>query len=221
MKQLIHICTLVGMIASSATQAIVINEIDYDQPGSDIAEFIELYNNSSANLMLDGYSIDLINGGDGSIYRSIDLSGFSLAAGSYFVVCDDPSLVANCDYAFTGSSGWFQNGAPDGVALLSDGSIVDSLTYEGDLLLYSEGQGTDLADSNSVITSLSRIPDGFDSNNNLADFQLGCITPGSVNSLGSGDCSVPGVSTVPVPAAVWLFTSGLVGLIGVSRKRQG
>jgi hypothetical protein len=33
----------------------------------------------------------------------------------------------------------------------------------------------------------------------------------------SGDL---GVSTVPVPAAVWLFGSGLLGLLGLSRKRR-
>lgn len=30
-----------------------------------------------------------------------------------------------------------------------------------------------------------------------------------------------GVSTVPVPAAVWLFGSGLLGLIGITRRRLG
>jgi len=29
----------------------------------------------------------------------------------------------------------------------------------------------------------------------------------------------PSVSSVPVPAAAWLFGSGLLGLIGVARRR--
>lgn len=29
-----------------------------------------------------------------------------------------------------------------------------------------------------------------------------------------------GVSIVPIPAAIWLFTSGLLGLIGVSRRKK-
>jgi hypothetical protein len=218
MKPLLHICTFASLVATSAAQAVIINEIDYDQPGADTAEFIELYNNSSSSLALDGYSIDLINGGDGSVYRSIDLSGFSLDANSYFVVCDNTSLVANCNYAFTSSPSWFQNGAPDAVALLNSGSIVDSLSYEGEVVSATEGSALALADSGSIITSLSRLPDGFDSNDNLADFQLGCITPGSANMTGTGDCSLTSVSTVPVPAAWWLFVSGLLGLVGVSRK---
>ena len=31
---------------------------------------------------------------------------------------------------------------------------------------------------------------------------------------------VGSASTVPVPAAVWLFGSGLVGLLGVARRKK-
>jgi len=220
MKPFLSICALAGLVVTSATQAaVVINEIDYDQPGADTAEFIELYNNSSSNIALDSYSINLINGNDGSVYHSIDLTGFSMAGNSYFVVCDSASQVANCNDAFTSSSGWFQNGAPDAIALLDNGNIVDSLSYEGDVASASEGSATTLVDSGTVTTSLSRFPNGVDTNDNLTDFQLGCITPGTANITGSGDCSVVAVSTVPVPAAGWLFASGLFGMIGFSRKR--
>jgi hypothetical protein len=30
-----------------------------------------------------------------------------------------------------------------------------------------------------------------------------------------------GVSAVPIPATVWLFGSGLIGLIGLGRKKKG
>ena len=36
---------------------------------------------------------------------------------------------------------------------------------------------------------------------------------------GPGGCS-DWVAAVPVPAAVWLFGSGLLGLVGVARRRQ-
>jgi predicted extracellular nuclease len=210
---------IIGSMAFSSHAAIIINEIDYDQPGTDTAEFIELFNSGSSAISLNNYSIDLINGNNLSTYRSIDLSGFNISANSYFVVCSDSNQVANCDYSFTTTNGWFQNGAPDAVALYESTSLLDSLSYEGSLTPFTEGDFMTINDSNSDILSLARITDGIDSNNNALDFQLGCITPGSANIAGVGDCSVPSVSAVPLPAAAWLFGSGLIGLIGLARRK--
>ena len=220
MKSYLQLCTFAWIaVTTGNTHAnIVINEIDYDQPGSDIAEFIELFNNGPDTISLDSYHIELINGADSSVYRNIDLSGFSIDTGSYLVICDNPALVMNCDYDFSNSAGWIQNGAPDAVALLFGSVIIDSLSYEGELLPYTEGNAVSLADSNSITSSLSRIPNGFDTDDNLENFQLGCITPGTANIAGDSDCSRLNIGVVPVPAAVWLFGSGLLGLIGISRK---
>ena len=43
---------------------------------------------------------------------------------------------------------------------------------------------------------------------------------GSWSSLSDGTLTFNSVSAVPVPAAVWLFGSGLVGLVGVARRRK-
>jgi len=210
---------LTSCMTLSSHAAVVINEIDYDQPGTDSAEFIELFNSGSSIISLDNYAIDLINGSNSSRYRNINLSGFSIDAGSYFVVCSNANLVANCNYSFTSSSGWFQNGAPDAVALYDGANLLDALSYEGLLSPYTEGETLTIKDNNTDITSISRIIDGVDSNNNALDFELGCITPGSANIAGMGDCSVTQVSAVPVPAAAWLFGSGLVGLVGFARRK--
>jgi hypothetical protein len=198
--------------------AIVINEIDYDQAGTDNAEFIELFNSGSSSVPLDNYFIDLINGTNSSSYRTINLSGFNINAGGYFVVCGDATLVANCDYSFTTATGWFQNGAPDAVGLYENNVLLDALSYEGSLLSFTEANALSISDNNTDIVSIARMPDGFDSDDNDADFKLGCITPGSANIAGSGDCSASAVSTVPVPAAVWLFASGMIGLVGLGSK---
>ena len=215
----IGLLALSGSITFNSHAAVVINEIDYDQPGIDTAEFIELYNSGTSSISLDNFSVELINGTNSSSYRTIDLNGFNISASGYFVMCNDASAVANCDYSFTSSGSWFQNGAPDAVALFEDGSLIDSLTYEGSILLFTEGDEFSPGDNNTDITSIGRITDGFDSNNNALDFQMGCITPGSANIAGMGDCSTTGVSAVPVPAAAWLFGTGLIGLIGVARRR--
>lgn len=211
--------TLTSCFALSSHAAIVINEIDYDQPGSDDAEFIELFNTGDSNISLDNYTINLITGSNSSVYENIGLSGFNINANGYFVVCSNASLVANCNYSFTASDSWFQNGAPDAIALYDGTDLLDSLSYEGLFSPYTEGEALAIKDNRTDILSISRITDGVDSNNNLRDFELGCITPGSANVAGSGDCSVVTVSAVPVPAAVWLFGSGMLGLLGFARRK--
>jgi hypothetical protein len=207
-------------ITANGNAAIVINEIDYDQAGTDVAEFIELFNSGTASVGMDNYTVELINGTTASSYRSISLSGFSIEASGYFVMCGNASLVANCDYSFTTTDGWIQNGAPDAVGLYENSNLLDSLSYEGTLLPFTEGDVLTVSDNNTDIVSIARILNGIDTNNNAADFQLGCITPGSSNIAGTGDCSQTGVSAVPVPAAVWLFGSGLIGLVGLARRKD-
>jgi predicted extracellular nuclease len=212
---------LTSSVVINSHAAIVINEIDYDQPGTDTAEFIELFNSSDAVISLDNYFIDLINGNNSSSYRTIDLSGFNIDANSYFVVCGDASLVTNCNYSFTATNSWFQNGAPDAVALYENSNLLDSLSYEGVLTPFTEGDTltSAISDNNADIVSIGRVADGLDSNNNALDFELGCITPGSANIAGLGDCSAADVSAVPVPAAAWLFASGIIGLVGFARRK--
>lgn len=216
----ISLLALTSSIAFASHAAIVINEIDYDQAGTDIAEFVELFNSGTSAVPLDNYSIELINGSTALSYRTINLSGFNISANGFFVMCGDASQVANCDYSFTTTSGWFQNGAPDAIGLYENSNLLDSLSYEGILLPFTEGEVITISDNNSDIVSIGRSVDGMDINNNMLDFELGCITPGSANIAGSGDCSTTSVNPVPVPAAAWLFGSGLIGLVGLARRKD-
>ena len=211
---------IIGSMAFNSHAAIIINEIDYDQPGADTAEFIELFNTDTSAISLNNYSIDLINQNASSIYRSIDLSGFNISANGYFVICSDTTQVANCDYSFTTTAGWFQNGTKDAIALYENTTLLDSLSYEGSVTPFTEGDTLIAKDNRVDIVSLARIANGIDTNNNNLDFQLGCITPGSANIAGTGNCSIPNINAVPLPAAAWLFGSGLVGLIGFARRKE-
>jgi predicted extracellular nuclease len=209
--------------AAASTHAVVINEIDYDQPGSDAVEFIEIFNPDINPVSLDGYTLDLLNGTNGSAYKSFVLTGLTIEANGYLVICGDSLSVANCNIDIA-SSNWIQNGSSDGdaVALFSEGTIVDAIAYEGiggNLGSYAEGNSFTAADSNNISMSIARLPNGFDSDHNSEDFSSACITPGSANISGTGDCSVS-VNPVPLPAAVWLFGSGLLGLIGICRRKN-
>lgn len=212
---------LLGLEASCHA-AVIINEIDYDQPGSDTAEFIELFNPDINPVTLDGYSLVLVNGSNGSSYSAFDLAGLTMPAKGYLVVCGDTQAVANCTIDVS-TGGWIQNGgsAGDAIALLLGNMLVDSAAYEniGSFLgQYGEGNSFTLPDSNSITMSVARLPNGTDTNINASDFNSACITPGSANISGSGDCSVS-LNPVPVPAAMWLFGSGLIGLMGIGRRK--
>ena len=165
---------------------VVINEVDYDQPGTDTAEFLELKNTSAVAVNLDPYAVELVNGSGGLVYGTIDLPAVSLAGGDYYVICADAATTVNCDLDVTPDSNLIQNGAPDGLRLVLAGTTVDALSYEGDTAGATEGSGTGLEDLAG--DGLSRCPDGNDTDANNVDFSLRAITPGATNS-----CAAPKV----------------------------
>jgi uncharacterized repeat protein (TIGR01451 family) len=173
-----------SLIAGGPASNVVINEIDYDQPGSDTTEFIELYNPSAVAVSLNGYVVEIINGtgGGASVALSINLPNVMLAANDYFVICTDaitPS-VPNCDFD-GGANNLIQNGAPDAVGLRDSANVLlDAVSYEGNSgAPYTETAG---APGDTGDGSISRLPNGTDTNDNSADFVFQAITPGASNS---------------------------------------
>jgi hypothetical protein len=142
---------------------LVINEVDYDQVGADGNGFVEIHNTGGAAADLSDVDLVAVNGGDGSEYDRVALTG-SLAAGGYLAVAIE-----------------LQNGAPDGLALLEGTTLVDALSYEGAITAATIGgqtynlvEGTALAatieDSNTVAGSLIRNPNGKDTNDAASDW---------------------------------------------------
>src|SRR5918994_7006945 len=131
--------------APAASTTLVINEVDYDQPGGDTAEFLELKNVSAGTINLDPYSVEFVNGdaGGAAIYRTINLPSVDLAAGDLYVICANAANTPNCDLdAPTPDTDWIQNGAPDAVGLRNGATLVDALSYEGNSgTPYTEGTG--------------------------------------------------------------------------------
>src|SRR4051794_6790804 len=125
---------LLSLSASAQAQApatLVINEIDYDQPGTDASEYVEIRNNGPAAVDLDPYTLRLVNGdaGGSAVYTSVDLPAVSLASGAYYVVCGFPLAVPGCDLDGGANIDFIQNGAPDAVGLvLGDSTIVDAVS---------------------------------------------------------------------------------------------
>lgn len=103
---------------AAATTTVFINEIHYDNAGTDVGEAIEIAGPAGTNL--SGWSLVLYNGANGEEYDSVALGG---------VLTDDSN-----GYGFTSVSfatNGVQNGSPDGIALVLGATTVQFLSYEG------------------------------------------------------------------------------------------
>ncbi|HUG87842.1 MAG TPA: lamin tail domain-containing protein, partial [Actinomycetota bacterium] len=171
--------------ARAASTTLVINEIDYDQPSTDTAEFLEIKNVSASGIDLDPYSVVLVNGAGGgaALYGTIDLPAVMLGAQDYFVVCANAATVPSCDLDVTPDTNLIQNGAPDAVAIRLGDELVDTVSYEGNTgAPYTEGSGTGLEDNPALADhGISRCADGTDTDRNNEDLRFTVITPGEAN----------------------------------------
>lgn len=196
--------TLGGSTSTAAitigTSHLVINEVDYDNIGTDTAEFVEIYNPSGSDADLSGLALILVNGSNNTSYATVDLSSASVLPAHGYLVVAGPN-VTPATGALKLDPGWtqdeVQNGAPDGMALVDTAglTVIDALSYEGAMTManlpnfsgpVSLVEGTALAatvaDSTSADGSLCRKPDGVDTDNANADWQF-CATksPGAAN----------------------------------------
>lgn len=101
-----------------AQTTVFINEIHYDNIGSDVGEAVEVAGPSGTDL--SGWSIVLYNGNATQLneYDTIALSGFIPDLGDGFgTVSVDATGI--------------QNGAPDGIVLFDGTAVIQFLSYEG------------------------------------------------------------------------------------------
>jgi hypothetical protein len=148
---------------------LVLNEVDYDQAGTDANGFVEIKNVGGAAAELSNVDLVAVNGGDSTEYDRVALTG-TLAAGGHLAIAIE-----------------LQNGAPDGLALIDGSTLLDALSYEGAInaatiggQTYNLVEGTVLPapveDSNTVAGSLIRNPDGKDTNDAAADWAFTTTT---------------------------------------------
>jgi hypothetical protein len=180
---------------------LAINEVDYDNVGTDTAEYVELYNPSATSADLAGLRLVLVNGATSQQYDSIDLSpAGSLAAGEYLVIAGSgvtvPPSAKKLDPVW--SLDQIQNGSPDGLAIVDPvtQTVLDAVSYEGSItaatitdfaqpisLVEGNAIPSNVADSNSVTRALCRNPSGQDTNDAATDWTTcATLTPGTANA---------------------------------------
>ncbi len=131
--------------APAVAQNIVLNEIDTDTPGTDTAEFIELFDGGTGATPLDGLLLVLFNGGDDRSYRTIDLAGQTTDAAGYWLAGN--AAIAGAEMELP--DGALQNGT-DAVALVAgraeafpNGTPVDGITPQ-DAVVYGQSDEPDV-----------------------------------------------------------------------------
>ena len=178
---------------------VIINEVDSDTPGTDAAEFIELYDGGVGNTSLNGLVIVLYNGSNDLSYAAFDLDGRSTDANGYFVLGN--AAVPGVDLVFAGNL--LQNGA-DAVALyagddtnfpnntpVSTVNLRDAVVYDTDdaddvgllvLLNAGEPQVNENRNGSGGTDSVQRCPNGAGGARNTSTYTAGTATSDGVNS---------------------------------------
>jgi hypothetical protein len=181
--------------ATTSLSDLVINEIDYTQPGGDTKEFIELHNRanyrqtgSTSNTyfisLMDSYNVtrwSVKMSVAGQFEPDVPQHGYwllcvrdssSFCSGSSFRTVGPASNQLNFDSA----TNWLPN--PNAthpyftVILTGVNSVLDTMTYGGTHPGVTPGQGVD--DIDVTIESrfgVSRFPDSWDTNNNFDNFR--------------------------------------------------
>ncbi|MEZ4734093.1 MAG: lamin tail domain-containing protein [Caldilineaceae bacterium] len=193
--------------------ALVINEVDADTPGSDTAEFVEIYDGGAGNTSLTGYTLVFFNGTNDQSYYALDLDGYSTDANGYFVAGNSGVALA----AATFPTDTLQQGA-DAVALyqadgtnfpnrtpLTTTNLIDALVYDtndaddtGLLTLLNVGQPqvNEAGSGDAPAHSNQRCPNGSGGQRNSVAYIQAPPSPGAANT-----CNAVTPSATPTPTA--------------------
>lgn len=181
------------LVLDGNPQSLVINEIDYDNTGTDMFEYVEIYNPSTKDVALEGLWVVFVDGATASEYTAVYLGVIdALPPGRFLLVggagVDVPAGTLKIDPGWTTEI--IDNGAPDGIAIIDDVTltVLDAVSYEGSItgayilgfpnpvsLVEGSPLPTTVADSDTVIRTLCRYPDGMDTNNAATDWTT-CAT---------------------------------------------
>ena len=118
-----------------------INELHYDNIGTDAGEFVEIVIENPGSYALSDFAITLYNGNSGGLYDSQTVDNFTVGtvSGNFTIYTWMPASI--------------QNGAPDGLSLSYQGTVISGqfLSYEGTLTA-TDGPAVGLTSTDMGVT---------------------------------------------------------------------
>ena len=201
---------LVFGLHARPAEAFFLNELHYDNVGTDVGEFFEIA--GAAGTDLTGHSAVLYNGANGAVYNTINLTG---------VISNQQNGFGTL--AFTLPTNGLQNGSPDGIALVDNtATVVQFLSYEG---FFTAASGpangltsTDIGVSESFSTPAGESLQLTGTGNMPSDFSWTSPSAESPGAINTGQTFTSVAVAVPEPGTLTLFVAGLMGLAFVARR---
>jgi hypothetical protein len=206
--RIIALFMLGSVIKAAALPVVWINEIHYDNTGADSGEFVEIA--GAAGTDLGGYQLVLYNGANGTAYNTLVLSG---------TIADQQDGFGTILLNYV--SNGIQNGAPDGLALVSPLGDIQFLSYEG-AFTATGGAAVGITSTDIGVFEPDTSPLGYSlqlvgTGGNYADFVWSAPALASPGSINDGQyftaASVPDGGTT-----LGLLGLGLLSLPGFLRR---
>jgi len=146
-KRILMALSLFFGLANAAMADVFINEIHYDNTGSDVDEAIEVAGDTGTDL--SGWTIVLYNGNNSQTYNTISLSG---------ILPNQQDGFGTLNFIL--SSNGLQNGAPDGMALVDPSNqVIQFLSYEG-IITATNGPANGMTSTDIAVSESSGTPVG-------------------------------------------------------------
>ena len=202
-------CSTPSIVQAASVSDLFITEIMANPSAvSDTdGEWFELFNPTHDSINLSGITISDVAGNSSNNHIISSGSDLWIESGDYFVLARNDSPLSNggftADYAYSS----FTLGNSSDQIIFSEGSNeLLRLDYETGFV--ANGASMEL----------------------LSESMLASNYAASISPYGDGDFGSPGAagtyafsvqtSAVPLPNALWLFGSGLLGCIGVMRRKS-
>ena len=184
MKKITLTLLLFLAVLTLQSQTVFINEIHYDNAGTDVNEGFEIA--GPAGTDLSGWTVELYNGSNGAVYGTINLTG----------TLPDEGVGFGALYFLAPG---LQNGAPDGLALIDAGNtVIQFLSYEGSFIATS-GPANGMTSTDIGVSESSSSPVGeslqlIGSGSIYTDFSWSGSSGDSPGLINSGQTFVGGGS---------------------------